>query len=111
MKLMSFFAMLFHLLILQMIIKAEPSSISFMSLIPNLIANGRFVEDTIINSNLEFNQTLPWIDFDLNFNANESNCSQDIQLLSRDLRARKIWALKSKSCFSFHLQKTRFLQF
>jgi hypothetical protein len=106
---MSSFVIIFHLLIFQIGIQAEPSSISFMNIIPNLIARGQFVEDNIIYSNLEFNQTFPWIDLDLNFNANQSNCSQDIHLLSQDLRARKIWALKSNFCFYF--QKERFSGF
>ncbi len=82
---------------LQIGIQAESSS--FIQLIPNLIANGQFVQDNIIDSNIEFNQTLPWINLDLKFDAYQSNCSRDIGILERDLRARKTWALKSKSCF------------
>jgi len=94
--------LIFHLFILQIGIKAEPPSLSFVNIIPSLIENGRFIQENIIDSNIEFNQTLPWINFDLEFNANQSNCSQDIQLLARYLTARKAWALKSKSCFSLH---------
>ncbi len=90
------FSIYFSLLILQIGIKGEPSSLSFINLIPNLIANGQFIQEKIINSYIEFNQTLPWIYLDHKFNANESNCSQDIQLLVRDLTDRKTWALKSK---------------
>ena len=60
-----------------------------MNIIPNLIANGQLIQD-----NLELNQTFPWIDIDLNFNANQSNCSQDLQRLSRDLRTRKNMGIK-----------------
>jgi len=99
---MIYFSIIFLLLIFQIGIKAESSSLSFINLISNIIANGQFVQENIIDSDIEFDQTLPWINLDLQFNANESNCSQDIQILVKDLNARKTWALKSKSCFSFH---------
>jgi hypothetical protein len=102
MKFMIYFSIIFLLLIFQIGIKAESSSLSFINLISNIIANGQFVQENIIDSDIEFDQTLPWINLDLQFNANESNCSQDIQILVKDLNARKTWALKSKSCFSFH---------
>jgi hypothetical protein len=89
------------LLILQIGIKAEPPSLSFVNLIPNIIGNSQFVQENILSTNIDFNQTLPWINSDLMLNANGSNCSQDIQLLIRDLSARKAWALKSKSCLIF----------
>ena len=99
MKFMIYFSVIFHLLILQIGIKAEPPSLSFMNLIPNLIANGRFIQENMIDSSIDFNQALPWINLDYQFKANESNCSQDIKLFIRDFNAKKTWALKSKFCF------------
>ncbi|CAF4859008.1 unnamed protein product, partial [Rotaria magnacalcarata] len=43
---------------------------------------------------MEFNQTLPWIKLDPKLNSNESNCSRDIALLTRDLVSKQTWALK-----------------
>jgi len=94
--------LIFHLLILQIGIKAEQPFLSFVNIIPSLIENGQFIQENIIDFNIEFNQTLPWINLDFKFNANQSNCSQDIQLLARDLTAKKTWALKSKSYFSLY---------
>jgi hypothetical protein len=96
MKLINYYLLILHLLILHGDIRAEPPSVSFMSIIPDLISNLQFIQNTPI----EFNQTTPpWIDLDVKFHVNESNCSRDIQVLVGDLRARKPWALKSKSCF------------
>jgi hypothetical protein len=88
------------LLILQIGIKAEPPSSSFVNLIPNIIANGQFIQEYIIDSNILFNQTSPWVDVDLTLDTIGSNCSREIQLLARDFRTRQTWALKSKFCFS-----------
>ncbi len=93
MRSMSYVSIILLLLIFKIGIKAEPLSLSFIDLIPNIIANGQFVQENLI----EFNQTLPWINVDLTLDANGSNCSQDIHLLARDLAMRKTWALKSKS--------------
>jgi hypothetical protein len=91
MKFLCFFFLIFHIGI-----KAEsPPSLSFINLIPSIISNGRFVKEKIVNSNLIINPTFPSINFDITFNANGSNCSQDIQILSRDLISKEIWALKS----------------
>ena len=83
-------------IIFQIGIKAEPPSLSFVNLIPSIIANGRFVKEYIADSDFDFNLTIPFVHVDLSFNANESNCTRDIQLLSHDLMSRQIWALKSK---------------
>jgi hypothetical protein len=85
----------YFFLIFQIGIKGEPSSLSFINLIPSIIANGRFVKENIIDSNSILNQTFPSINIDLTFNVNGSNCSRDIQLLYRDFLSRQIWALKS----------------
>ena len=97
MKLMHYFSVIFVLLILQIGIKAEPPSLSINNLITNIIASEQFIRDSAINSNNEFDQTLPWINADFTLTANGSNCSRDIRILARDLAARKTWALKSKS--------------
>ncbi|CAF3539956.1 unnamed protein product [Adineta steineri] len=93
MRFRSFFSIILFVLIFKNDINGE--SISFMNLIPSIIANHRFVQENIIDSTIEFNQTLPWINIDLTIDANGSNCSQDIQLLARDLATRKIWVLKT----------------
>ncbi|CAF4752878.1 unnamed protein product [Rotaria socialis] len=74
-------------------IKAE--SLSSINLIPKIIANARFVQENFLDFNMEFNQTLPWIKLDLKLNSNESNCSRDIALLTRDLVTKQTWALKT----------------
>ncbi|CAF3562241.1 unnamed protein product [Rotaria sp. Silwood2] len=102
MKFKIYSSIIFLVLILQIGIKAEQLSLSFFNLIPNIISNGRFVQENIINSKIEFNETFPRLNQDLTLNANGSNCSEDIQLLAKDLNARKTWALKSKFCFSFY---------
>lgn len=76
-------------------IQIESSSLSFNNLIPSIIANSRFVKEKLIDSDFIFNLTFPLINIDLTFNANRSNCSQDIQILSRDLLSKQIWAIKS----------------
>jgi hypothetical protein len=87
------------LVLFQIGIKAEPPSLSFINLIPSIIANGRFVKEHIVDSGFNLNSTLPSVHVDLTFNINQSNCSRDIHLLSRDLLSRQIWALKSKIIF------------
>lgn len=72
-------------------INAETSSISFFNIIPKLITNDQSLQD-----NIDLNQKFPSINLDIQLNANESNCSQDIQILTRDLTSRKTWALKSR---------------
>ncbi|CAF1405402.1 unnamed protein product [Rotaria magnacalcarata] len=74
-------------------IKAE--SLSSINLIPKIIANARFVQENFVDFNMEFNQTLPWIKLDPKLNSNESNCSRDIALLTRDLVSKQTWALKT----------------
>jgi len=76
-------------------IKGESSSLSFINLIPSIIANRRFVQENFVNSDFIINPILPSINNELIFNANGSNCSRDMQLLSHDLISRQIWALKS----------------
>ncbi|CAF2747121.1 unnamed protein product [Rotaria sp. Silwood2] len=95
MKFKIYSSIIFLVLILQIGIKAEQLSLSFFNLIPNIISNGRFVQENIINSKIEFNETFPRLNQDLTLNANGSNCSEDIQLLAKDLNARKTWALKT----------------
>ncbi|CAF3708092.1 unnamed protein product [Rotaria sordida] len=85
----------FIVLILQISIKGESLSLSSFNLIPKIISNGRFVQEGILNSDIELNETFPWLNQDLTFDANASNCSRDIRLLKRDLYARQIWALKT----------------
>jgi hypothetical protein len=89
----------YFFLFLQLGIKGESQAISFVNLIPSIIANGRFVKENIVDTNSIFNPTVPSINIELTFNANGSNCSRDIQLLSHDLLSRQIWALKSKFLF------------
>ena len=76
--------------------KVEPTSVSFINLLSSIIANGRFVEENYVNSNFPLDSIFPSIDFDRAVNANGSNCSRDMQILSHDLVARQIWALKSR---------------
>jgi len=97
MRSISYVSIILLLLIFKIGIKAERPSLSFIDLIPNIIVNGQFVQENLIDSNIEFNQTFPSINVDLILDANGSNCSQDIHLLARDLATRKTWALKSKS--------------
>lgn len=96
-----FFLWCIFLLLLQLGIKAEPPSVSFVNLIPSTIANSRFIKENIIDLDFTRNRTFPSINIDPIFNANGSNCSRDIQILSRDLISRQIWALKS--AFLFHI--------
>ncbi len=83
------------LLIFVIGVKAEPPSLSFANLIPNIISNGRFIQENFIDTSIEFNQTFPWINLDLSLSANESNCTQDIQTLIRALTTKQKWAIKS----------------
>ncbi|CAF2438000.1 unnamed protein product [Rotaria sp. Silwood2] len=85
----------YFFLTIQIGIKAESLSLSFINIIPSIIANGRFVKDNIINSDAIIHPTLPSINIDLIFNVNGSNCSRDIQLLSHDLINLQAWALKT----------------
>ena len=94
--------MIFSLLILQLGVKAESSTLSIFNLIPNIIANRQFMQKNMINPNVDSKQTLPTIHVNLTFNANYSNCSRDIKILATDLTAKKLWALKSKFFFLFH---------
>ncbi|UJR22251.1 hypothetical protein I4U23_025312 [Adineta vaga] len=82
-------------LIFQNGVGTESPSMSSWNLIPYIIANGEFVQKNFIDSNLDFNQTLPWINVDLTVDANGSNCSRDIQLLARSLKTKQTWALKT----------------
>ncbi len=91
----------YFFLLIDIEIKGESSSVSFVNLIPSIIANGRFVQDNFVDSNLIFNPIVSSINIDRTFNANQSNCSRDMQLLSHDLIARQIWALKSKNIIIF----------
>ncbi|CAF1474248.1 unnamed protein product [Rotaria sp. Silwood1] len=95
MKFIIYSSIIYLILILQIGIKAEQLSLSFINIIPNIISHGRFIEENIINSNIEFNETYPWLNQDLIIDANESNCSRDIHLLIKDLNTRQIWALKT----------------
>ncbi|CAF1048354.1 unnamed protein product [Adineta steineri] len=85
----------YFFLFLQIQIKVESLSISFVNLIPSIIANGRYVKENLIDSNIIFNSKFSPINIDFTFNANQSNCSRDIQLLSRDFISKKLWALKT----------------
>ncbi len=90
---MTFFWYFF--LLFQIGINAESSSLSFINLIPSIIANGRFVKENIIDSDLILHPVFPSINIDLTITANSSNCSRDIQLLARDFTSKQTWALKS----------------
>ena len=83
--------------ILPVAIRAESPSLSFIDLIPTIIANARFVQEKFIDSQPIFNQTWPWIDVPLLATVNGSNCSQDLQVLARDLAARQTWTWKSRA--------------
>jgi hypothetical protein len=85
----------YFFLIFQIGIKAEPLSFSFINLIPSIISNARFVKENIIDSNFILNPIFPSINIDLKSNTNGTNCTRDIQILSRDLISTQIWALKS----------------
>ncbi|CAF1020152.1 unnamed protein product [Rotaria sordida] len=85
----------YFFLIILIRIKAESLSLSFINIIPSIIANGRFIKENIINSNIILHTTLPSINVDLILNANESNCSRDVQLLAHDLINEQTWALKT----------------
>jgi hypothetical protein len=86
-------------------IAVQSSSLSFVNIVPivhhRMNAN-RLVFDFVPNT------TLPMIHIDHQSNLTQSNCSQDIELLARDLISRKVWALKSKLSlifisYEFHL--------
>ncbi|CAF3405306.1 unnamed protein product [Rotaria socialis] len=85
----------FFLLIVQIGIRAESKSVSFVNIIPRIIANGRYVKENINHSNFILNPALPSINVDFLSNANSSNCSRDIQLFSHDLISQQLWALKT----------------
>ena len=91
---MKFFGFIFLLLLCE--VKADRPPLSFINLIPSLMTNIRYIKENMIDSNLVFNTTVPFIQIDSTFSANESNCTRDLQTLSNDFFARKIWALKSK---------------
>lgn len=93
---MQFLIYLYLILTLKISIQAERLSLSVLNIIPNIISNGRFIQEHFIDSTLEFNQTQTWMNLDLKFNANASNCSQDLDLLVRDLNNKQKWAIKSK---------------
>lgn len=67
----------------------ESSTVSFFT----ALENGRFVQEEKV---MEWNATIPWVNFDLQYELNQSNCSRDIRLFIEDFQARKIWALKSR---------------
>ena len=92
-------------------IKADPSSLSFIHLIPSIINNLRFMQENFIDSNLILNPVSSSVNFELRLNTNGSNCSADMQLFSRDLLARQSWALKSNRSFAQHLLRTGILNF
>ena len=87
---MKFLYYIFLLLIIE--IKGNSSSVSFIHLIPSIIANHRYVQENFIDSDLILHPISSSINFEL---SNGSNCSADMQLFSRDLITRQIWALKS----------------
>lgn len=88
---------LFVLILPIVVVRAESPSLSFIDLIPSIISNARFVQENFIDAKPVFNQSWPWIDMGLLDTANGSNCSQDLQLLARDLATRQTWTLKSKA--------------
>jgi hypothetical protein len=96
----------YFFLILKIEIKGE--SLSFINLIPSIISHNRFIEENIIHSDIIFNSTFSSLIIDLILNANGSNCSRDIQLLSRDFNTKQTWALKS-NCVVFRNNKNSFL--
>ena len=67
----------------------ECSAVSFFT----ALENGRFIQQEKVK---EWNGKLPWMNFDLQFEFNQSNCSRDIRLFIEGLQARQIWALKSR---------------
>ena len=73
----------------------QSTSFSFVDILSSIIANGRFVEENYINSNIPLEPFIPTIHTELFGNINTSNCSRDMQILSRDLINKQIWALKS----------------
>lgn len=73
----------------------QSTSWAFVDILSNIIANGRFVEENYINSDIPLEPFIPSIHSDLFGNINTSNCTRDMQILSRDLMNRQIWALKS----------------
>ncbi|CAF1044534.1 unnamed protein product [Rotaria sp. Silwood1] len=85
----------YFLLIIHIGIQAKPLSLSFINIIPSIIANGRFVKENIIQTDAVLHPILPSINVDLILNANGSNCSRDIQLLFHDLINQQTWALKT----------------
>lgn len=87
--------LVYFFLILQIQSEVKSSSLSFINIIPSIIANGRFVKENLINSKYVLQPVLPKISVDLTLNTNGSNCSRDIQLFARDLVSQQTWALKS----------------
>ena len=91
------------LLLLLVGIRAEPASISFVTIVENIRANGRFVQENMMDSTLYVNRTWPWIDPDLHADGNNaSNCTRELQWFARDLAKRKLWALKSNAFGDSH---------
>jgi hypothetical protein len=90
---MKFYVYLF--ILIEIGIKSQSSSVSFVNLISSIIDNRRFVQENFVDSDLIVNTGAPLINIDRTFSANGSNCSRDIQLLFHDLATRQIWALKS----------------
>lgn len=91
----------FIFLILQIGIQAEPLSLSFINIIPRIIANGRFVKENIDKTDFILQPIVPSINTDLLLSTNGSNCTQDIKLLVESLKSKKLWALKSMLDVSF----------
>lgn len=77
-------------------IQAEPPSLSSWNLIPYIISNREFIQKNFLDSPLNFNETLPWIDVDPTLDAKGSQCSQDLQSFARSLITKQTWALKSE---------------
>lgn len=78
----------------------KSSALSFFT----LLENGRFGSKEV----MEWNATLPWVNFNVQLEINQSNCSRDIRLLADDLKAKKIWALKSITCLFLQYNKNFF---
>ena len=81
-------------------IPVECSALSFFT----VLENGRFGPEKV----MEWNATLPWVNFNVQLEINQSNCSRDIRLLAEDLKAKKIWALKSTTGRFFQYNKNFF---
>ncbi|CAF0782101.1 unnamed protein product [Adineta ricciae] len=90
---MKFFGFIFLLLLCE--VNADRPPLSFINLIPSLMTNIRYIKENMIDSNLVFNTTVPFIQIDSTFGVNQSNCTRDLQTLSNDFLSRKIWALKT----------------